>query len=78
MYATNWEALRPDKERRVGDMKIGEEGYIVRWAIDDDGYIAPNHAVSPRQGGAMDTLIRRTGEDTCIIVDMPRAFRSRW
>lgn len=71
---------RDAAEKTIGEMKVGETGWCVPWAMNADEdrtlWLDPNHTVSQRPGGTVCMLVRKTANG--IVVDITAANDQRW
>lgn len=67
-------------EKTIGEMKVGETGWCVPWAMtaDEDGtlWLDPNHTIDERPGGTVRMLVRKTANG--VVVDIASASDQRW
>lgn len=67
-------------EKTVGDLKVGESGWVVSWAIFVDEkrmtYLDTKAGVDSEKCGTVDVLISRTRDG--FIADVREAESNRW
>jgi len=63
------------KEKEIKDMEIGEVGYTVPWALEEDN-LKLHYPISEK-GGTASTRVTRTGPDTFEVHFEKPEYR-RW
>ena len=66
---------KPERERKIRDMLIGETGYTVPWAVRD-GALNESFTIEPNKGGTLSLRVECVGKEQFHITYEEPVYRN--